>query len=208
MKNLLIVGVGGHGKVVGDAACSMGCWDNIAFLDAKHPDIKDVLGYPIIGTVGQASEFLINFSSAVVAIGNNDVRMNIIEELLGKGFSFPVIAHQSACISLSATLGEGSVVFANAVINVDARLGRGCIVNTSAVIEHDCCVGDGVHICPGVSMGGGVKVGDQSMIGIGSSIVHSVELGSYVTVGAGAAVVTDVEAGLTVVGVPAKEIAK
>ena len=208
MNNLLIVGAGGHGKVVSDAAFSMGCWDNIAFLDAKYPDLKEVIGYSVIGSVDQAVEFLKKYPSVVVAVGDNNIRMNLMDDLVGKGFSIPVIIHRSAWVSPSASLGEGSVVFANAVINASAQLGRGTVVNTSSIIEHDCCLGDGVHICPGVCMGGGVTIGNRSFIGVGSSIIHSVDLGVGVTVGAGAVVAGNIQSGFTVVGVPAKQIVK
>jgi len=208
MSRLLIVGAGGHGKVVAEAAVSTGNWDEIAFLDAKYPAIKKVLIYPVIGNVDNAVNFLPDFDSTVVAIGNSDIRMNIINDLHESGFLLPTIIHSTACISPSATLDAGSVVFAHAVINADARLGRGCIVNTSAIIEHDCCLEDGVHICPNASVGGGVEVGECSWIGIGSSVVHYIKIGDRVIIGAGAAVTENVEAGLTVVGVPAKRIVK
>lgn len=46
-----------------------------------------------------------------------------------------------------------------------------------------------------------------SWLGIGCSVIQGVRIGEYATVGAGAAVIRDVTDGLTVAGVPAREIA-
>ena len=49
MKGLLIIGAGGHGKVIADIASTLGKWDQIAFVDDKYPDLKQVLDWPVIG---------------------------------------------------------------------------------------------------------------------------------------------------------------
>lgn len=43
MANLLILGAGGHGKVVAEAAIATGKWDEIAFLDDRFPTLEQVL---------------------------------------------------------------------------------------------------------------------------------------------------------------------
>jgi len=206
-KGLLIVGAGGHGKVVADAALQQGAWQRLAFLD-DDPDLTGpVVGLPLLGHLRAAAGIRSEFPDIVVAIGSAQLRLRLMEELRQQGFGLPLIRHPSASISPFATLGEGCVVFAQSAINADTSLGRGCIVNTGATIDHDCTLGDGVHVSPGAHLAGEVRVGRASWIGIGACVRENIVVGDEVTVAAGAAVVTDIGNNLTVAGVPAASIA-
>ena len=204
MNRLAILGASGHGKVVADAAERAG-WRHIVFFD----DAKDAGGaigpWPIHGRTGDLAGAAREFDGAVVAIGDNRIRLRKHQELSAAGLTLATIVHPSAVVSPHAVLGSGTVVFACAVVNPFTRLGVSCIVNTSASIDHDCLLGDAVHISPGAHLGGGVSVGDGTWIGIGAAVRHGVRVGSSVMVAAGAAVVNDIEDGMTVMGVPAKQ---
>lgn len=204
MAGLLVVGAGGHGKVVADTALATQRWGRVAFLDDRAPALTEVMELPVLGRVDEAPAFLDEFSAAVVAIGHCRTRLRVMDRLAAQGFYLPVIVHPSAWVSPRAALGEGTVVFALVAINACARLGRGCIANTGCSIDHDARLGDGVHVCPGARLAGEVTVGDASWIGIGSAVIQRVTVGADVTVGAGAAVVRDLPDGVTAVGVPAR----
>jgi sugar O-acyltransferase (sialic acid O-acetyltransferase NeuD family) len=206
MKGLLIAGAGGHGKVVAEAALASGRWERIAFVDDRHAQLSDILGYPVLGGIDDASRFRAEYADAVVAIGNAPVRLQVMDHLKSEGFGLPMVIHPSAWVSPSAVLGEGTVVFAMAAINACTVIGRGGIVNTGATVDHDCRIGEGVHVCPGAHVAGDVVLGDAVWVGIGASVVHGLRIASDVVIGAGAAVVSDVENGVTVAGVPAKVI--
>lgn len=209
MRRLLIVGAGGHGKVVAEAAESMRVWKEISFLDDQYPEMGKVLNYSVIGMIKDASKFLSEYDSTVVAIGNSDIRLDLIENLSSLGYLLPLITHSTAWVSPSASLAAGCVVLANAVVNAEASIGMGCVINTSAVIEHDCHLGNGIHACPNSSLGGGVNVGDHAWIGIGCSVIHCVSIGERVIMGAGSVVTNDIgENDITVAGVPAKRVSK
>jgi sugar O-acyltransferase (sialic acid O-acetyltransferase NeuD family) len=189
MNRLIIIGAGGHGRVVADATDQQ-----VVFLD----DNLELDG--VVGSINQLDQIKEKGESIIVAIGDNKTRM----EILSKCENTTTIIHPSAVISESATIGDGAVVFANVVINPNSTIGRGCILNTASTVDHDCVLGDGVHISPGAHLGGNVTVGDCSWIGIGASVKHGVTIGKNVMVGAGAAVVNDITDSVTVVGVPAK----
>lgn len=206
MSALLIIGAGGHGKVVADAALDTGRWDEIVFLDDAWPD-KQVNGrWAVQGKVEQMLEWKSRCVQAVVALGNNQLRMQLQSRLILAGFEMATVVHPSASISRYARLGVGCVVFANAVVNVDAEVGDAAIINTAATVDHDCHLGNGVHIAPGANLGGGVTVGDYSWIGIGAAVRHYQSIGAGVTVGAGAVVVNNIEDGVTAIGSPARPI--
>lgn len=206
MGNLLVIGAGGHGRVVADAASRMGTWERVAFLDDRFPETTRASGFEIIGRVDSLPNHHESFSTAIVGIGNSERRMELIELLGLHGFNIGVVVHPSAVVAKDVSIGAGTVIFAGVVINTGAKIGLGCIINTSASVDHDCILADGVHICPGARLAGEVGVGSGSWIGIGSSVIQQIVIGDHVVVGAGAAVINDVPAGCTVAGVPAKKI--
>jgi sugar O-acyltransferase (sialic acid O-acetyltransferase NeuD family) len=205
VKRLLILGAGGHGAVVAEAAAQSGLWEEISFLD-DDTSIDSVLDYPVAGAIAQVFTLADQDSEIVVAIGNNRQRLSLCNEILAKGLELATVIHPNACISPSATISSGSVVFAGAVVNVGAKLGRACILNTSATVDHDCIIEDGAHISPGANLAGDVTIGECTWVGLGSVIKEGVQIGSDTITGAGSAVIADVGNGETVVGVPARRL--
>ena len=205
MSRLLIVGAGGHGKVMAEVAEASGEWQKIALLDDRYAVLNNSLRWPVLDKISQAGRFVSEYSHAAVAVGDSAMRLEWLDMLTSYGFQIPSLIHPTAWVSPSARLAEGCVVMANATIQADVRLGRGCIVNTGASVDHDCRISDGVHICPGVNMAGGVSVGEGSLIGIGSSIIQQIRIGSNTTVGAGSVVISDIGDNVTAFGNPARE---
>ena len=205
-NNLLILGAGGHGRVVADAAESSGNWDKISFTDDKFPQLKMSGRWPIIGMISDLPGFYSEWQDVVVAIGTNSLRLELLKHCMDVGFNIVSVIHPSAQIAQDVSIGQGTVVFANAAVNTGAGLGQGCIINTATSIDHDCALADGVNLSPGVHLGGAVSIGARSWLGIGSSVINNIQIGSEVIVGAGAAVISNIRDKVTVVGVPAKEI--
>lgn len=204
MSNLLILGAGGHGKVVLDTAISMGKFDKIAFLDdclASH----SILEYPVIGKGDDYQHFISEYDEAIIAIGDNALRLAFIKKFKEAGYNIPNLIHKTAYVSPFATLGEGIVVMANAVINANATIGDGVIVNTGTVVEHDNRIEEGVHLSPNVSLGGTVQIGRGTWVGIGATVINNITIGQEAMIAAGAVVIRDVKPHQKVMGVPAKE---
>lgn len=206
MKSLVIVGAGGHGKVVADTAREMNEWGRIVFVDQRYPRLSECGTWKVIAC--NACDLDKSYSGAdfVVAIGDNSLRLKLFEEALSLGFNPVNIIHPFSYVSSDLVFGLGVVVFAGAVINVGAKIGKGVIVNTGATVDHDCTLGDGVHVSPGANLSGGVYVGQRSWLGVGCSIKQLISIGDDVVVGAGATVVSDVADKTRVVGTPAKEL--
>lgn len=201
MKRLVLIGAGGHGKVVADTAESAG-YRSIVFVDKSWPERSEVGRFPIVGVDPEdvsepGDEFF-------CAIGSNARRERLSGDL--PGGPIPVLAHPSAIISPSATIGSGTLLVAGAIVNAHARIGRGVIINTASSVDHDCEIGDFVHISPGARLAGTVSVGARSWIGIGAAVREGTKIGKDVMVGAGAAVVSDIPDGARVGGVPARPI--
>lgn len=204
-RALLVVGAGGHGRVVADAALATEKWDKVAFIDDQLETTQRVLDLQVLGHTGSLRELRAEYSAVVVAIGGASERLRLLEYSRGLGFELPVIIHPTASVSRFAKLKEGCVVCAQAVVNAGAVLEAGCIVNTASSVDHDCHLESGVHVCPGARLAGNVRIGNGSWIGIGSCVRQGIVIGSGATVAAGAVVVANVAPGVTVMGSPARE---
>ncbi|MFJ5621692.1 acetyltransferase [Peribacillus loiseleuriae] len=203
MAGLLILGAGGHGKVVSETALLSNNWGEIAFLDDRK-GLKEVLGIPVIGGFNDFGSYKNDYQYAFVAIGNNSLRLKWIERLSIRGFFIPTLVHPFSSISKTSNLGEGTIVMAGSVINANSSIGRGCIINTSSSIDHDCVIHDGVHISPGVHIGGTVSIDKCSWVSIGSSVINNITIKNNVVVAAGTVVNKNIPGNTMVAGVPGK----
>lgn len=199
-KDLLILGAGGHAKVVIETARRCGYQPVAVYDDDESLIGTNVSGVPVLGKIRDLSDDC--SGQAIIAIGSNRVRKMIAQRL--KNLVWPVLLHPTAYICSTAIIGSGTVVFAGAVIQPDVVIGRHAIVNTGGNVDHDCVLEDYVHICPGCSLAGAAKIGEGTMLGTGSSVIPLKLIGAWSTIGAGAAVVSDIPPGVTAVGVPAR----
>ena len=201
MKKLVIIGAGGHGKVVADCALNVGYTD-IEFLDDNRV-VSDVLGFAVVGSVSDVSVYDPDKTEFFVAIGNNRVRIDMVRKLIEGGYAVATLVHPKTVVSSFAKVGAGTLVMPGAVINAQAQIGVGAIVNTGVCIDHDCRIGDGVHISPGAILSGTVSVGERTWICSGAVISNNINIGSGSQVAAGAVVVHNVDDFVLVAGVPA-----
>jgi sugar O-acyltransferase (sialic acid O-acetyltransferase NeuD family) len=202
-NKLLIVGTSGHGRVVADIAMKMNRWQRIAFLDDDE-HIFSSMGMDIIGNSSDAFEH-INDYDIFVAIGNNEIREKIQNQLETAGASIPTLIHPRAIIGEEVELGKGTVVMAGVVINCCSKIGKGCIVNTGTTIDHDNVIEDYVHLSPGVCLAGNVRICRSSWMCIGAVIINNIQITSGCIIGAGAIVVRDITEAGTYVGNPARK---
>lgn len=207
MKDIVILGAGGHGKVILDACLSS---DRTVkgFLDMDvHAD--GPFGYPILGPDDLLQDRAFRESvDVIVGSGLPKIHRKITHAAAELGASFATIAHASAILSQEAELSPGCFVNAGVVINAGTVIGDHCIINTRASIDHDCQLSSFVNVAPGVVMAGGVTCGNGVFIGAGAVICPQVTLGENVVVAAGAVVTTDISPGQTVGGIPAKPMEK
>lgn len=194
--DILILGAGGHGRAVCEAARDAG-FSPRGFLDARAP-LPEMLGLPVLGDEGAHDG-----GPLLIALGGNALRLAAAARL---GCALPVLLHPSAIRARSAEVAEGAVVMPRVVLGALARVGRLVLVNTGAIIEHDVVLGEGAHVAPGAVICGGVRVGARALVGAGAVIAPNLVLGEDAVVGAGAAVLADVPPGTVVAGVPARPL--
>jgi sugar O-acyltransferase (sialic acid O-acetyltransferase NeuD family) len=135
-------------------------------------------------------------------------RLELHEKLTQMGLQSVKVIHPSAIIAESAIIGTGSQVMAGSIIGPEAHLGTSCIINAKVNVDHDNILGDGVEIAPGATLCGVVTVGENTFIGAGATILPGIKIGQDAVVGAGSVVNKDVPEKTTVIGIPAKPMAK
>ena len=175
-KKLVVVGAGGYGRAVAEAALAVGDCELVGFVDDALDAPSEVLDYPILGRTAELSQLRDVAECAVVAIGHNLSRAKIQAVLEEVGFAVVSVIHPCAVLSPSATLGPGCTLMAGAVVGTLARLGAGVIVNSGAVIDHDCQVDDFSHLGVHASMAGGTFMGRRSWMKAGSVLGYGGKL--------------------------------
>lgn len=210
MKKVVIIGSGGHAKVVIDIILQRqkklnddisieGILDD-NFIEGEK---KKLFQIPVIGKIDKIKEFSEDIYY-VVAIGNNEIRKKIAEQY--RDVKYITLIHPNSVIAEEVQIEEGTVIMAGAIINAYTKIGKHCIINTGSIIEHDNNLSDYVHISPNVTLCGGVKVGDITWVGAGATVIQGIEIKSSVMIGAGSVVVKDIlENNIIILGVPANK---
>ena len=208
MQPVIILGSGGHAKVLLDALIKLQI-PVVGLTDINVGKQNPVLDVPIIGTDENVLDFAptdVQLVNGLGSVGLPARRNALFAEFKERGYSFATVVHPSAIIAAGVELGEGVQVMAGAVVQTGCRIGANSIVNTRASVDHDCVIDCNVHIAPGVTLSGGVRVNTGVHIGTGATVIQSIQIGANSLVGSGALVIRDVPANVKVVGVPAKEV--
>ena len=201
INKLLIIGCGGHAKVVTDIAKSCGISDfyyqdsnlkhnKFLGVDVFHDEINNYKGY------------------FFVAIGNNFLREKITLNFLKKNPNSinKTLIHPSSIISDNCSIGDGVVIMPLCVVNSCSRIGNGVIINTKSSLDHDNFLRDFSSIAPGVTTGGNVEIGSKSAISIGAVVRNNIKIGSNSIIGAASFVNNDMPDNCIAYGTPAKII--
>ena len=195
---VIVIGGGGHAKVVIDTLLAGGA--TVAGLcdPALSPGDMGPLGIPVLG--GDAAldahppaDFVL--ANGIGSTRSTVLRREVFERAKANGYAFATVVHPSAVIARDVVLEEGAQIMAGAVVQPGAVLGRNCLVNTRASVDHDCIIGAHAHIAPGVVFCGGVRVGAGAHVGTGASVIQNIQIGVSSLVRAGTATTAPVPDG-------------
>jgi sugar O-acyltransferase (sialic acid O-acetyltransferase NeuD family) len=211
MQAIAIIGAGGHAReqldlidALNDVTPRYTVAGLLVDRDFQDGSIAEA-GVPILGGL----EWLEGRDVAVVcAVGSPAARLQIVARASALGARFATLVHPRASVGRRVELGEGVIVGANAVLTCDVRVAHHVHVNVGATISHDADLGRFATLAPGAHVAGVVRVGEGAEIGVGATVSDRVGIGEWAVLGAGAVAVHDVAANTTVVGVPAREIAR
>lgn len=208
LTKVIIVGTGGHAKIIVDILERMKSFEIIGFT-AKDNTIKNFYGYPVLGNDSVLSRFLErgikHLALGVGGYSNNIWRTELYRKFKDQGFSFISAIDPSVVVSRTASIGEGNVIFPGVSLNSDVQTGNNVIIATNSSIDHESILKDHVLVSAGVTIGGNVKVENNVLIALGAKVISGVTIGENTIVAAGSTVVCDIKPNTIVFGTPAKE---
>jgi UDP-perosamine 4-acetyltransferase len=200
---IILVGAGGHAKVVLDTLQAAG-FEVAGVVDpALAGSQLSWRELPVIGSDQDLLKFeqrKVRLVNGLGSLPGQVLRRQIFQKFKLAGYTFLSFSHPSAVMGSGVELQEGAQLLAGAIVQADSVIGRNSIVNTGARIDHDCQLGSDVHIAPGAVVSGGVRVGDEVHIGTGASVIQGITLGRGAVIGAGTVVVANVPDNAVVIG--------
>ena len=158
--DLLIIGAGGHTRVVIDAAVKS--YSILGIIDINFTGSpEEIMGCNVIGDYSILSDYPTDSTNVFIAIGDTSIREKYFNKVRQDGYAIPALIHPTAIISDNAQIDDGSFINAGVIINAKAQLMTGCIINTGSIIDHEVSIGKFTHISPGVSISGRTMVGNN-----------------------------------------------
>ncbi len=207
MKELILVGGGGHCRSVIEAAES--CGRKIrGILDLPRFIGNEVCGYSVIGSDDDIEKYVdeCEFIVTLGSIENSIPRQKLHSKIKEAGGTLATVVASTAYVSRRAAIGQGTVILHQSVVNSMARIGESVIVNSGAVVEHDAEVGELTHISTGAKVNGGCKVGARCFVGSGAVMVQGTVMADDAFLGAGSLLARNADAPGTYVGFPARKV--
>lgn len=211
MKDIILLGAGGHCKSVIDSIENAGEFNIIGILDKddKNKD-KNISKYKILGSdilLQQLYNKGIKNAFICLAGDNNGfLRKKLYNIAKDIGFEFPVIKDKTAIVSKNSIIEEGVFVGKGAVVNSGSYIGKNTIINTKAIIEHDVKIGEYCHVAPGAVLCGEVNVKPHCLIGANSTVIPMKNIDENSIISAGAVIIKDVLKNSVIVGNPGRSL--
>ncbi len=179
MKNIILIGAGGHAASCLDVIQQEKKFKVIGFLDNKKKIGSSFMGIKIIGRDKDLLKLkkLTKYAFITVGqIGISHVRKKIYLKLIELGFNIPKIISPYSYVSKNATVGKGSIIHHGAIINSLANIGNNCIINSKSLIEHGVSVGDHTHVSTGCIINGDTIIEPECFLGSRSVIRNSTKI--------------------------------
>jgi sugar O-acyltransferase (sialic acid O-acetyltransferase NeuD family) len=193
-KPVLILGAGGHAKVVADALIQTGN-EILGFLTPDKIPGSKFFRYGILGddsVVDKYSPDNVVLANGIGSLPHQHLRWSLAAKMRQKGFTFLTVIHPSTIIANDVRLDEGVQIMAGVVIQPSSHIGKDTIINTGVMIDHDCKVGENCHIAPGVVCSGKVYIASNSHLGTGTAVIQDVSIGENCVIAAGSVIYKDI----------------
>jgi len=179
MKEIILIGGGGHCKSVIDVIEQEGKFQIIGIVDKPELLGVKVLGYPVIGNDSDLVDLSKKYRYALVTVGqikSSSLRVKLFKLAVKIGLTMPNVISPRAYVSKHAMIGQGTVIMHDALVNANAKIGENCIINSKALIEHDAIIEDFCHIATNAVINGGVIVRQGSFVGSGVITKQYIEI--------------------------------
>ena len=132
-RKLLIVASKRYGDYVKEIAESMGCFEEISFVDNDREGA--------IGKLEDVESFYPEYNCAMAACDDGTERLEWNKKLEAL-YNIPVLFHRDSTISPSANLMPGCIVEPRAVVGCESTIGQATVIGANVVVEPYCFIGD------------------------------------------------------------------
>ena len=132
-RKLLIVASKRYGDYVKEIAESMGCFEEIAFVDNDREGA--------IGKLEDVESFYPEYNCAIAACDDGVERLEWNKKLEAL-YNIPVLFHMDSTISPSANLMPGCIVEPRAVVGCGSTIGQATVIGANVVVEPYCFIGE------------------------------------------------------------------
>ena len=204
----VIIGAGTYGQVYKEYLS-----DNYKVIGFFDDDItligKTINNTKVIGSINDVHNYIKKDSSisVFVIIGNNDLRVKLLDSYYKLGYKTPSFIHKSVFIHHSVVLNRAIYILPGSNIMPLTIINNYVMVSMGVNIAHHVIIETGCFLSQGSNIGASILIKQKSFIGIASTIMTGVSsIGEKSTIGAGAVIIKDVPDGATVVGNPGKII--
>ena len=185
-RPVLILGTGGHARVVADTLLAAGK-TVIGFTDPA-PQFERWRELPCLG----GDEVLEQYSPDDILLANGigflpfqTLRERIYRQFTDLGYRFTQVIHPSAVIAGGTDIAAGAQIFAGAIVQTGSHIGENSLLNTAASVDHDCVIAEHCHIAPGATLCGGVRLARGVLIGTKAAVIQEIAVGADTIIGAG-----------------------
>jgi len=196
-----IIGAGGFGREVYWSLSDEERKNTVFFVDDDYFDNTNSLILPL-------SQFKPEEYKVIIAIGNPNDRLKVVERLPKETVYFTHIHPSVQIISNDFEIGEGSIICAGTIITTNVKIGKHAHLNLHTTIGHDCVIGDYFTTAPGAKISGNCKIANNVYVGTNSSVREKITICDNVTIGLNSGVVKDINENGVYVGLPVKKINK
>jgi sugar O-acyltransferase (sialic acid O-acetyltransferase NeuD family) len=181
-EQLLIIGAGGLGREFA-AALKNSFFSNFTlkgFVDDAIAVGTFVNSVPVLGDL----TWLLNQNKRyglLLAIGNPQIRHEIIKRLQSSSFYYPTIIHPQVSIHDPETvsIGKGCYIADGCILTTAVTIEDFCFLNTSCSLQHDAYIETNSVLMPGVRITGGARIGSGTYIGPNCAVSSACEIPSF-----------------------------
>lgn len=208
MKNLLIIGTGGHARPIISTAKQQIDFNICGLIDISfNGQNESILDIPVLGGNEVLLDYGTSSTAIIIAIGDNKLRKKIYLEILKKGYDIPTLIHSTAYVSEFVNLGHGNYIGPFSHLGPNVSIGNANIVNSCANLEHEVIIGDYSQVAPNSVICGRCNIGDNVFIGANSTVIEQLTISNDTYIGAGSVIVSSIhQSGKKFLGVPGRMV--
>lgn len=170
---------------------------------------SEINGYPVLckpgELIGKYDDPEIKLIFCLYRADRMEERVKLLDSYGIPPSRFGNFIHPLACVSKSATMGVGNVLFSHSGLFSNVRMGSHNILYVRSFIGHDTQVGNS-NFFVGAGVGSETVIGNGVFMGMNSTLNGSITIGDYAFVGMGSNVVKSVESRQVVFGNPARAV--